>query len=116
MCGTTYTTIDVPEASRTEVYSIDGSNIVGSYRGTDGVDHGFLYDGTTYTTLDVDVPEALGTYLYGIDGDNIVGRYSYGDFNSQSFIATIPEPSTAALFALGLAGCALVRRRSRSIP
>ena len=118
MCGTTYTTIDVPWVSEptTYAYGIDGNNIAGYYYDSSGnFTHGFLYDGTTYTTLDVDVPEALGTYLYGIDGDNIVGRYSYGDFNSQSFIATIPEPSTAALFALGLAGCALVRRRSRSI-
>ena len=34
---------------------------------------------------------------------------------SNITLSAVPEPSTAALFAMGLAGCALVRRRSRSI-
>ena len=45
----TYTTIDVPGASGTRAYGIDGSNIVGYYE-RDGDIHGFIYDGTTYTT------------------------------------------------------------------
>ena len=51
--------------------------------------HGFIYDGTTYTTLDV--PGASYTYAYGIDGGNIVGRHTlYIDGRYHDFIATIP--------------------------
>ena len=72
--GTTYTTLDVPGASDTYPYGIDGINIVGWYR--DSSDHGFFYDGSTYTTLDVS--GAISTYAYGIDGSNIVGYYIDG--------------------------------------
>ena len=48
---------------------IDGSNIVGFYEEA----HGFLYDGTTWTVLDM--PGANWTYIHGIDGSNIVGQY-----------------------------------------
>jgi|307.fasta_scaffold505781_1 hypothetical protein len=51
--GGTYTNLSVPVAnSQTFAYGINNaSQIVGYYRvGT--VNHGFLYDGVTYTTLD----------------------------------------------------------------
>ena len=82
-----------------------GGNIVGLH--FDGNYRSFIYDGTTYTTLDV--PGAADTYLYGIDGDNIVGRYSDADYNSQSFVSAIPEPATLSLLTLG--GLMLLRRR-----
>src|SRR5213075_2207170 len=49
-----YTTIDHPQAGPggTTPYSIDGGRIVGSYLDASGATHGFLYDGTTWTTLD----------------------------------------------------------------
>jgi len=59
----------VAGASNTYPYGIDGGNIVGYY--SDGSTHGFIYDGTTYTTLNV--PGADSTRAYGIDGSNIVG-------------------------------------------
>ena len=49
--GTTYTTLDVPGATHTNAYGIDGGNIVGYYN--DGSYSGFSYDGSTYTALDV---------------------------------------------------------------
>ena len=96
----TYTTLDVPGASNTYAYGIDGGNIVGYYYDDSG-SHGFSYDGTTYTTLDV--PGASNTEAYGIDGGNIVG-YSYvGSEGSYSgFLAVIPEPATLSLLAVGM--------------
>ena len=55
----------------TEAYGIDKGRIVGMYR--DGPTHGFLYDGTVWTTLDF--PGAEDTMAWGIDGDSIVGVY-----------------------------------------
>jgi len=69
-----YTTfdLDLPGVDLTRVMGIDGGAIVGSYIFT-ALD-GFLYDGSTYTTLTVPW-EAYSTQVYGIDGSNIVGVY-----------------------------------------
>jgi len=70
----TWTTFDIPGASSTVLWGIDGRNIVGTYWSTaSGSEHGFLYDGTSWTTLDM--PGANYTYATGIDGSNIVGWY-----------------------------------------
>jgi len=54
--------------------SISGENIVGWYHDTNGATHNFLYNGTTYTTLDD--PKGIGaTWAQGINGSNIVGWY-----------------------------------------
>ena len=72
--------------------------------------HGYIYDGSTYTALDF--PEgsggvSSGTYPRDIDGGNIVGRYH--DSRNRGFIATIPEPTTLSLVAMGT--LILLRRR-----
>ena len=70
-------------ALRTYAYGIDGGNIVGYYRDGSGDYHGFSYDGSTYTPLDV--PGASDTYAFGIDGDHIVGQY-YSGGNVHGFL------------------------------
>ena len=61
-----------PEASYT-IAAISGGKIIGNYDTT----HGFLYDGTNWTTIDN--PNALlssyGTHVSGISGNMIVGDY-----------------------------------------
>jgi hypothetical protein len=74
MAGT-WTTLDNPMATGvngTVVNGIDGSNLVGWYMNASGT-HGYLYDGTTWTTLDT--PGSKGTAVNGIDGSNLVGYY-----------------------------------------
>ena len=76
----TWTTLDMPGASLTRIFGIDGSNIVGVYSFNPGFDdHGFVFDGTNWTTLDM--PGAMSTYATGIDGTNIVGYAYYIDYN-----------------------------------
>jgi len=78
----TWTTFDIPGASSTRLFGIDGGNIVGNYG--DGYNaHGFLFNGTSWTTLDM--PGAPGTYATGIDGSNIVGWY-YGPDGTRGFL------------------------------
>src|SRR5216110_212431 len=49
----TYSTLDYPSTtSGTAAYGISGNNIVGFYTDSSAVNHGFLYNGSTYTTLD----------------------------------------------------------------
>jgi hypothetical protein len=82
---------------------IDGSNIVGQY-----LNHGFLYDGTTCTTIDK--PGATDTEIHGIDGIYLVGSY-YDGMSSHGFIYTVPEPASAAIMILGATLIATKRRR-----
>ena len=46
-----WTILDYPGAKFTEAYDISGSNVVGWYMDSLGI-HGFIYDGTSWTTLD----------------------------------------------------------------
>ncbi len=78
---------------------IDGGNIAGLYFDSLNKIHGFLYDGTSYSTLDI--PGSTETIAYGIDGGNIVGSY-FDSTGAHGFV--IPEPSTLALAALALVG------------
>ena len=66
-----FTPLDYPGGLYTVARGIDGSNVVGSYVGSDTKYHGFLYDGANWTTLDH--PDATDTAAWGIDGSNIVG-------------------------------------------
>lgn len=119
-----YSILDVPGASDTAAYAIDGNNIVGYYDDDTGT-HGFLYDGTTYRTLDdltsqaPDFPDYAGTWACGIDGSNIVGYYQ--GYNPQNMTWTtngflyngttasyqtldVPGSNTGTTWAWGISG------------
>ena len=63
-----WTKLDYPGASSTFAKGIQGNNIVGYYYDSHNSPHGFLYDGTTWSTLS-GADQALG-----IDANNIVGE------------------------------------------
>ena len=74
----TFTTIDHPLAGSggTTPYAVDGDRIVGSFLDAAGVNHGFLYDGSTWRTLDDPAAAApRGTAAYGVSGPTICGTY-----------------------------------------
>lgn len=99
--------VDAPgEILRTDLRAIDGSNLVGFYRDLDGKDNGFIYNGTTWTTLNM--PGAGATRIFGIDGSHLVGYYSVS--GTHGFVYEIPEPATLLLFGLG----ALMFRKRRA--
>ena len=81
-----FTTIDAPLAGAggTTPNDVEGNRIVGSFLDAAGVRHGFLYDGSTWTTLDhpnAAVPR--GTEAYGISGGTICGTFV--DSTGQTF-------------------------------
>jgi hypothetical protein len=84
--------------------------MVGWYLDTSGYSHGFLYNGTTWTILDM--PGADATYAYGIDNGKIIGYYDVAGEPSHGFIYTIPEPAT--LFLLTLGGMALRTKKFKT--
>jgi hypothetical protein len=63
----TWKTLDYPGAASTRFYSVDGSNIAGTYNDSSGGCHAFLFDGTTWTNLG-DLPDAdwMTTGLSGV--------------------------------------------------
>jgi len=83
----TWTTLGYPDSDSTQITGIDGDNIVGTYSpaiGT-GISHGFLYDGSDWTSLRCPWgPDK--TQIHGIDGDNIVGTYRDSDHLIHGFL------------------------------
>ncbi len=114
--GTDYSDLSFPGSSKTRIFGVYGNTVVGDYAGEDYIDHGYLFDGLTFTTFDFNGPGALGTVLLGINGDTLWG-YSYdAGYNATSFIATpaaIPEPSTYGLIGIGSLALAIAARRRK---
>jgi hypothetical protein len=64
----------MPGARYTWIRGINGNNLVGSYYDdASGKTHAFLYNGSTWTTIDM--PGARYTWIRGINGNNLVGTY-----------------------------------------
>lgn len=103
--------------------SADGSIIVGSGFGTAGVQGAAIWDEANgWRELDV-VLATLGVDLTGwglsyaraisADGRVIVGEGRNPNGDLEAWVAVIPEPGTALLFGMGLAG--LSARRSSNV-
>jgi hypothetical protein len=94
--GNTFTTINVPGVAQTSPWAINSSGeIAGFYSPSSSpppsqffsISHGFVYDGNTFTTIDV--PGAVSTQLEGInDAGVVVGNYSNCSENS---LACLPH-------------------------
>jgi hypothetical protein len=96
-----YTTIQDPSAGSadydgTVLTGVSGSEYVGFFV-ANGVNNGFLYNGSSFTTLD-DPLGTEGTQIYGVSGKNIVGSYvdsagaSHGFLYNGSSFTTIDDP------------------------
>lgn len=109
-----YTTLDFPGSISTAAYGVSGGNIVGSYQDANGIYHGFLYNGTDWTALNVALPGATSTQAYGISGNQVVGEYIDTSLVNHGFIATLPVPGPSSIVLLvsgALTAVALMRRR-----
>jgi hypothetical protein len=87
---------------------------VGEYLDRNSTNHGFLYDGKNYTTLD----PAGSTYTQalGVSGNNVVGYYDDKGGKTHGFLYTPnPAPGSLTLLALGLPGFGLFVRRLRRV-
>jgi hypothetical protein len=108
--GATFTTLDDPLGSNgTAATDIYGNNIVGDYQLPPNIQMGFLFDGSSYTTLQY--PGAYRCSAAGIFGDNIVGVYQYGTGGSHGFLyngssyTTLDDPlSVSVTCAIGISG------------
>jgi len=92
----TYTTLNDPLAEA--VYSsingtfadgISGNNVVGCYTDASGNYHGFLYNGSAYTTLDDPLAGGganQGTLAEAISGNDVVGYFTDASGNAHGFL------------------------------
>jgi hypothetical protein len=106
--GTVWDALDYPGSVATEAHGIDGNTIVGTW--WDSTEsHGFIFDGASWQSFDY--PGSIGAVANDISGNRIVGTYFDVTGNAHNFLATIPEPTTIVLLALGAAGALSARRR-----
>ena len=91
----TWTTLDYPGAIWTVARDTSGSNIIGEYADTQNNRGGFLYNGTSWTSLPI-IPD-------GIDGSNVVGDNTLYNITTQSSI-TLNYPGALEMGALGISG------------
>ncbi|MEX0675653.1 MAG: hypothetical protein WD063_01165 [Pirellulales bacterium] len=120
--GSSFTDVVLPQPSSPPfilgsiVYDIDGANMVGLYGTgvpfdeTTYVFHGYLYDGSTFTTLDHPLT-TTNSFATGIDDNRIVGDYvdstgmEHGYLYDGSSYATIDHPlATGGTFVGGISG------------
>jgi hypothetical protein len=124
--GSTSTELDVPGSSTssngtsrtTRAEAISGANIVGTYvtaasdPNVDDPVHGFLYNGSTYTTLDP--AGSVLTHPVAISGSNVVGNYSTADNIIRGFLysgstyTTLDVPGATATWPVAVSGSTVV--------
>jgi hypothetical protein len=90
----TYITLDYPGGFGTVLSGVDGNNIVGTDNSLPG---GFLYNGSTFTSISDPLAGSQGTSPAGISGNNVVGCYYDPTGNLHGFIYTV---STSAYTTL----------------
>jgi hypothetical protein len=117
---TTFTAnIDDPNAiSQTQAEGIAGGNIAGYYLDNSG-DHGFVFNGTTYITVDDPLGGSsgggMGTYAYGIDSSgDVVGHYADGLGTPHGFLATLGPVKTVPVITAQPASVAVLAGKSAS--
>jgi hypothetical protein len=110
-----FTTLDDPSAGPggTSPLAIDGNNVVGGYYDANFLEHGFLYNGGTFTTID-DPLAVRGTELEGISGNNIIGVWFdafnqvHGFLYNGSTYTELDFPGATSTFVTGVSGSNVV--------
>lgn len=85
--GTSYATLDVPGAADTVITGISGNKVVGNYTDGNG-NHGFVYDGHTFTQIIGPTGRADDAHIAGIDGDVVIGSYYTGLIHPFTFLGS----------------------------
>lgn len=114
--------MDFPSATATVAYGIANGIIVGRYNDAGNNHHGFMYDGTTWTSLDAPLAFSNpsnggfnGTQALAISGNTIVGYYGDAAGHAHGFIfdgsswTTLNEPNAVrATIPTGISGNTIV--------
>jgi hypothetical protein len=91
--GSGYTTLTPPgtsvegtgyQAGTTYATGVSGNSVVGWYLDSSMQTHGFLYNGSTYTTLDP--PGSVSSTALAVSGNNVVGTFTNASGVSTGFL------------------------------
>lgn len=74
----TYKPLNYPGSTQTIISGMSGSNVLGMYKDTAGVNHGFVYNNDVASWKSLDFPGATETRTYDMSGNTIVGEYVSG--------------------------------------
>ncbi len=97
-----WATIDYPGAYGTQIFGIDGSNVVGIYSDDFYIhSHGFLYNIATQAWIVLDKPGAGFTKICGVEGTNLVGYYSDNSGDYHGFLYNTTDQTWTTLDAPG---------------
>jgi hypothetical protein len=118
----TYKTLDASSAG-TDIYQgtiavgVSGNNVVGNYKDAADHNHGFLYNGVNYTTLDDPLAGPFGTFPRAISGNRIVGYYADASDAYHGFLfdgtswTTLDDPfATRGTLPNGISGNTIIGR------
>ena len=104
----------------TYFWGATGQNVYGLYSNrnsyqTDPYGTPFIYDGSNWTDINPPSGDITGSvFIKGMNDSTLYGQIQRGSDNSMhGFIATIPEPSTYALFGLGGLALLIAYRRRK---
>jgi hypothetical protein len=114
--GYSFTTLNDPAAiDGTTPFAVSGNTVVGGY-GAKFANYGFLYDGSSFGTLEVpgEGGNSPATVAFGISGNTIVGYYTDANSAGHGFVyngstyTTLDEPSGSNTSARGVSGSTIV--------
>ncbi len=108
-----WTSFDYPGSFYTIANGVSGDTIVGSYTDSSGAWHGYLHNGTAWTTLD-GPGASKGTSVYGVDGNNVVGWYAddaskvHGFLYNGATFTPLSYPGATETYPRGISGTKIV--------
>ncbi len=95
----------------TIAFGVSGGNIVGAYGDSSAIRHGFLYNGTTYTTLDATVGKRMEPRPLAIPAATLSGYYDDSSnvrhgflYNGSTWTALDDPLGTTGTVAYGISG------------
>jgi len=109
--GPNFASLQVPGAAATAAAGLDDSGQIVGFFDNVGPEHGFLYSGGGFIPLDA--PGARETVARHINDTGLIVGHFADEMNvSHGFLATstttVPEPTTLALFGVGVASVVLI--------
>ncbi len=109
--------VDPPATQLGDANAVSGSTVGGDYIDSNNNTHGFVYNGTTYTTIDppgATTYQGQGTVVSAISGNSAVGSFYDSNHVQHAFLyngstyTKIDGPEAISTGALGISGSDVV--------